>query len=108
MLQQLKKENFSAEILENSGVKVVDFFAEWCMPCQMMHPILEEVEREYPNVRFYAVNIDEQAELASTYGIQSVPTVIFFRNGQMVDQKVGLLPKETLSQAITALLPNTL
>jgi len=87
---------FDKEVLQAKGVVVVDFFAEWCGPCKIMGPRFEEAAKDLPNVRFVKVNIDESQAKAQEYGVMSVPTLLVFRNGKVVDQAVGAVPKETL------------
>lgn len=82
------------EKVKKEGVAVVDFFATWCGPCKMLAPIFEEVGNELQDqAGFYKVDIDESLELANEYGIQSVPTLLVFKNGEVVDRLVGVTPK---------------
>ncbi|PGH20158.1 thioredoxin [Fusobacterium polymorphum] len=87
------KENFEAEVLKASGVVVVDFGANWCGPCKSLVPILDEVVEEDPNKKIVKVDIDEQEELAAQYKIMSVPTLLVFRNGEIIDKSIGLIQK---------------
>ncbi|RCX23619.1 thioredoxin [Fontibacillus phaseoli] len=85
---------FNQELL-SQGVTLVDFDAPWCPPCKVLGPILEQLHEDYEgNVNLMKVNVDESPELASTYGIMSLPTVIFFHNGEPVEKLVGLRPRE--------------
>ncbi len=93
----LTQENFAKEVLQSPTPVVVDFWAEWCGPCKMLAPILNELAEEYNGrVRIGKVNIDEHQELATQYGIQSIPTLLLFRQGQVTDQMVGLRSKREL------------
>ena len=87
------KENFKEEVLEAKGVVVVDFGANWCGPCKSLVPILDEVVEEDPNKKIVKVDIDEQEELAAQYDIMSVPTLLVFRNGEVIDKSIGLIQK---------------
>lgn len=84
-----------------SRVVVVDFFANWCGPCKMLSPIIEEVSNEMNEVVFAKVNIDESNDIASKFGIMSIPTLIIFKNGNEVNKNVGFLSKSELKEFIT-------
>ena len=88
------KENFEAEVLKANGVVVVDFGANWCGPCKSLVPILDEVVEEDPSKKIVKVDIDEQEELATQYKIMSVPTLLVFKNGEIVDKSIGLIQKQ--------------
>ena len=105
MAVELTKENF-ADIIKNAKVAVVDFWAPWCGPCRMIAPIIEELAEEYKDkgVVVGKVNTDEQQELAMQFGIRSIPTVLFFKNGELVDQMIGAAPKTFYEEKIKALL----
>ncbi len=93
----LTQDNFTREVLQSPAPVVVDFWAEWCGPCKMLTPILQELADEYNDrVRIGKVNIDEHQDLAAQYGIQSIPTLLVFRQGQVTDQIVGLRSKREL------------
>ena len=87
------KENFEAEVLNANGVVVVDVGANWCGPCKSLVPILDEVVEEDPSKKIVKVDIDEQEELAAKYKIMSVPTLLVFRNGEIIDKSIGLIQK---------------
>src|SRR5512138_3075407 len=90
----LTKDNFGKEVLESAQPVLVDFWAEWCGPCKMLGPILDELAGEYEGrVKIGKVNIDEHQELAGQYGIHSIPTLLMFQKGQVSDQIVGLRSK---------------
>lgn len=87
-------ESFKNDIA--SGLTVVDFFADWCGPCQQLGPILEEVATDTDKAKIVKVNVDDLADIASEFGVMSIPTLILFKDGEKIDQKVGLLSKEDL------------
>ena len=90
----ITKENFDSEVLKAEGTVLVDFWATWCGPCRMLSPIVDEVESEHPDVKVGKINVDEQPELAQQFGIMSIPTLLVFKNGEKVQESVGLIPKE--------------
>ncbi len=93
----LTKENFSKEVLQSQTPILVDFWAEWCGPCKMLAPVLDELAEEYNGkVRIGKVNIDDHQELATQFGIQSIPTLLLFNQGQVAEQVVGLRSKREL------------
>ena len=96
----LTKENFQAEITKADKPVLVDFWAVWCGPCQMMAPILHELEAEMPDVQIGKVNVDEQMDLARQFRVVSIPTLINFKNGQEVQRMVGVTSKEELKDAL--------
>ncbi|HDD35965.1 MAG TPA: thioredoxin [Archaeoglobus veneficus] len=96
---ELNSKNFS-EVLKNENV-VIDFYANWCAPCKMIAPIIEELAKEYAGkVVFAKLNTDENIEIAQRFAISAIPTIIFFKNGKAVDQIVGALPKAELKRWI--------
>ena len=96
----LTKENFQAEITKSDKPVLVDFWAVWCGPCQMMAPILHELETEMPDVQIGKVHVDEQMDLARQFRVVSIPTLIIFKNGQEVQRMVGVTSKEELKDAL--------
>ena len=93
----LTQENFSSEVLQSQSPVLVDFWAEWCGPCKMIAPILDELAEEYDGkVKIGKVNIDEQQGLAAEYGIRAIPTLLVFHQGQVAEQIVGLKSKRDL------------
>ena len=92
----LTTENFTAEVLKSEKPVLVDFYADWCGPCKMVAPIIEEIARDYSEkVKVGKINVDEQSSLAIKYGIQSIPTVLLFKKGEVVQKIVGYRPKES-------------
>ena len=94
--------NFQSEVLESAEPVVVDFWAEWCGPCKMIAPSLEEISNELAGkVKVAKLNIDENPELAAQYGVRSIPTLAMFKAGEVADIKVGAAPKTALSSWIS-------
>ncbi|MBP3899534.1 thioredoxin [Candidatus Saccharibacteria bacterium] len=83
-------------------MKVLDFYADWCGPCQMLKPIIEQVSKEHPEVEFEAINIDEQQEVAEKYGVMSIPTLIVMDGDEIKETLVGLKSKAEIEKAIAA------
>ena len=94
---KLNSDSFEKEVSDYSGVVLVDFWAEWCGPCKMQLPILEEIAQEMTDVKVCKVNVDESNRLAVKYGIRSIPTMIVFKNGEKVNQFIGLKQKSELT-----------
>ena len=94
MITHLTNEDFNSEIKE--GMVLVDFYADWCGPCRMLSPVIEEVARELPDLKVIKVNVDEREDIAKMFGVMSIPTLILFRDGQMNKKQVGFIPKEVL------------
>ena len=90
----ITKENFNSEVLKAEGTVLVDFWATGCGPCRMLSPIVDEVASVHPDVKVGKINVDEQPELAQQFGIMSIPTLLVFKNGEKVQESVGLIPKE--------------
>ena len=97
---KITKDNFKSEVLDSKVPVLVDFWATWCGPCQMMAPILHELETEMPDVQIGKVNVDEQMDLARQFRVVSIPTLIIFKNGQEVQRMVGVTSKEELKDAL--------
>ena len=89
----ITKENFDAEFLHSDKTVLLDFWASWCGPCRMLSPVVDEVAEERPDVKVGKVNVDEQPELAGQFGVMSIPTLLVFKNGKLVNQTVGARPK---------------
>ncbi|BDF05651.1 thioredoxin [[Clostridium] hylemonae] len=92
----LTKDNFKQEVLESEVPVLVDFWAEWCGPCQMVLPIVEELAGEVKDAKICKVNVDEQMELAKEFRVMSIPTLMVFKDGQKVKSEVGAKSKEEL------------
>ena len=99
---ELNEDNFSEQI-ESGKLVMVDFWAEWCGPCRMLGPIVESLAEEYQNddrIVVSKINVDSSTELAQKFGIRNISTVVFFKDGEVVDKQVGVSSKETYSQMI--------
>ncbi len=97
MVQEVNVSNFEDEVIKNDKVTVVDFFADWCGPCRKLSPIIEEIEQELSEkVKFTKINTDDNIELAQTYQISGIPTLLVFKNGQLAERMVGLMPKNSI------------
>ena len=104
MAQQITDSNFK-ELVAGDKPLMVDFWAEWCGPCRMISPIVEELAQEYENkIIIGKVNIDENDELTSEFGIRSIPTLLFFKNGEVVGKHVGAASKSEIETKLNALL----
>ena len=105
MIHHIENERILSEVLKNEKIVIVDFFAEWCGPCQMLSPILVEIEKEYSEkLEIYKVNVDESQECAMRYGITAMPTLLFFKNGEEVERQVGYLEKDELEKIVQELM----
>ena len=103
MVHHIENGQIVGEVIKNEGLVIVDFFATWCGPCQMLAPILSEVDKEYEEVEIYKVDVDENQDAAMRYGVNAMPTLVFFKDGKEVERQVGLLPKEELIQIVEEL-----
>ena len=96
-IKNCNENDFENEVLKSSLPVIVDFWAEWCGPCKMLTPILEELSNEMKNeINIVKVNLDENQDLAMKYSIRSIPTLLLFKEGNLIDTKVGLLPKSEI------------
>lgn len=96
----LSQSNFDKEVLESEKTVLVDFWASWCGPCRMVLPIVEEISEEYPEYKICKVNVDEQSELASRFHVRSIPTLLVFKGGQLVEQSVGAKNKDAILEML--------
>lgn len=92
----INRESFEKIIAQDGKTILVDFGATWCGPCRMIAPVLEEVAKERPDVTVCKVDVDEERELALEYGVSSIPTLLVFRDGKVVNQSIGAMPKERI------------
>ncbi len=105
MLLHLKTNEFDKKVLQSGQPVLVDFSATWCGPCQMMGPVMEKLATEFEGkAKVAKVDIDECSDLAMKYNIMSVPSMLFFKNGEIKDQVVGAVPAEHLSEKLNSLL----
>jgi thioredoxin 1 len=97
----ITSQNFKTEVLDNKGKVLVDFWAPWCGPCQMLSPVIEEIAKDFSStVKLVKINVDQESQLASTYNVSSIPTVLLFENGQLVNSLVGFRQKQDYITAI--------
>lgn len=105
MALELTDSNFQAEVMENDKVTLIDFWATWCGPCRMIAPAIEELAEEYDGkATIGKVNVDENPQVSAQFGIRSIPTLLFLKNGEIVDKQVGVAPKSVLKQKLDALI----
>lgn len=100
MIINITKENFENEVLKSDKKVLLDFWATWCGPCMMLSPTVDEVANEVSNIKFGKINVDEQGELAQQFGISSIPTLVVVKDGKVVKQSVGLIPKSAILELL--------
>lgn len=99
--QNFTDSDFKTEVSENKGLVVVDFWAPWCGPCRIVGPIIDELTKEYAGkVKIGKINVDENSQTAGQYGVMSIPSIVFFKNGQPIKTMVGAQSKENYKKAI--------
>lgn len=101
MVFDINKDNFDEEVLNFNGRVLVDFWAEWCGPCMMLSPLVDEVSDELDDVKFCKVNCDEARDLALEYGIMTIPNLLLFENGELKNQSIGYISKEDIIDFVT-------
>ena len=101
MVEELTNNGFD-ELVSNNNIVVVDFFAEWCMPCLMMAPVIDELDQKISGMKFAKINVDDNQELARKHGVMSIPTLVIFKEGKEIDRITGALPSEVLEEKLKA------
>ncbi len=97
---ELSSSSFEEEVLQSSQPVLVDFWAPWCNPCRMIGPVVEELAGENASLKVAKINIDDAQDIAATYGVSSIPTLMIFKNGDVIDRFVGVQPKSRLQEAV--------
>lgn len=92
----ITKDNFEQEVLKADKPVLVDFWAEWCGPCRMLSPVVDQVAEENDAIKVGKINIDEQPDLAMKFGVMTIPTLMVFKNGEMAGKSVGVVPKQQI------------
>ena len=96
----INKSNFQSEVLNSDRKVLLDFWAPWCGPCRMVVPLVEEIAEERPDIKVGKVNVDEEAELASQFGVMSIPTLVVIENGKVIKQATGARPKDAILELL--------
>jgi len=101
MALEITDANFKTTIIDSEKVAIVDFWAEWCGPCRMIGPIVEELSKEYADTAVIGkLNVDNNPEVSTEFGVRSIPTILFFKGGKLVDKQVGVVPKSVLEDKL--------
>ena len=93
-------ENFESEVLKNKKTVILDFYADWCGPCRMLAPVLEKIDAEREDISIAKVNVDNEPSLAEAFGVTSIPAIFVLKNGEVVNQAVGVRPKAQILQLL--------
>ncbi len=97
---KINDDNFEKEVLESEKTVLIDFFADWCGPCKMLSPIIEQFAKENEKVKVVKINVDELPDLAVKYGVMSIPTLVVIKNGEEVNRSVGLIDKSEMLELV--------
>ena len=100
MATELTTESFSSKVIKGKGGAVIDFWAPWCGPCKMMAPVFDEVAQQYGDVLFGKLNVDDCGDVAGQFDVQSIPTIIYFRDGKEVNRTLGAMTKEQFMEEV--------
>ena len=93
---ELTGETFEAEVLKSDRLVIVDFWATWCTPCRMLTPILEEIAAERPDIKICKINMGDAQDIAEQYAVMSLPALLYFKNGELIEDSIGLISKERI------------
>lgn len=105
-MKEINNENFNEVVLESEKPVILDVYAHWCQPCKVIAPIFEELSSENKNIEFVKCNIDDNPEIATRYSIRSIPTIMYFNKGELLDIQVGAAPKSSFLNKINKLYEN--
>ena len=100
MAMKLTKANFDQEVLQSDKTVLLDFYADWCGPCRMLSPIIEEIASEHPEIKVCKINVDEEQELAQSFQVMSIPTLFALRDGKQIGSSVGVQSKSTILKMV--------
>lgn len=101
VVREVAAKSFERDVLKTTRPVLVDFWAAWCVPCRLMALVVEELAEEYgARVEFFKLNVDENPEIATQFGVRSIPTILVFKGGELADRIVGLVPKRTLAKTV--------
>ena len=103
-MKAVSQDDFATEVIGEPGKVLVDFWAEWCGPCRMIGPVLEEISEDYPGVKFVKLNVDEAPAVAQQFNVMNIPTVLAFEGGEVKQRVVGAMPKQKLVEELEAFL----
>ena len=99
-ITEVNKDNFEKEVLKNEGKVLVDFNADWCGPCKMLKPLLEEIAETHKQIKVISINIDKEGELTDKYNVSSIPCLVLFDSGEEIKRNVGLISKDEIEDMI--------
>lgn len=100
MVREITAENFESEVLASKKTVLLDFFADWCAPCRMLSPVVDEISEENGEILVGKVNVDDQPALARQFSVESIPTLVVIKNGEVVRRSVGVIPKEKILELL--------